>query len=142
MRLGSHGFAGVLVAAVLALGGCGASDDGVSLGLANRTDTPVGLYVNDRWIGTYPADSDNEGIPVGGRGGPPWLVEARSPSDATLARFEITAEDVDAVADGGLGTGARTDLPCGTIELWIGDRGPAGPAPEPDGAAPEPGPCP
>lgn len=128
----------LLLGAGLALGACVAVD-GPRLTVENRTDTPVGVYVDDEWIGT-----DEPGATIvatlGPTDGDSYRIEARSPTGAVLAVFDAPRTAVDESRDGGPAFGQVVAVPCGQIAFLIGTL-------EPDAAlasaeAVEPGPCP
>ena len=78
-----------LVALVLATSGCARTAvDDITITLDNLTDTPIGLYVNGEWVGTYAAGASTEQH-LGDHGGAPYTVEARSNSGAVLATVRV-----------------------------------------------------
>ena len=131
----------IVLATVLAVGGCVDPDPGAgaALTVVNRTDTPVGVYVNDAWIGT-----DEPGATIETTLGPTddadYRIEARSPTGAVLAVFVAPAAEVDRTRDGGPALGEEIGVPCGVVTILIGtlrDDEMLAPA-----EAVEPGPCP
>jgi hypothetical protein len=76
-------------------------------------------YVNGEWVGTFAAGAQNDDIPSGAHGGPPWRLEARTDAGVVL----VTAE-VAAAPPSGTGTGATAGTACGDISLWAGDTRP------------------
>lgn len=112
----------------------------VQLTVENLTDTPLGVYVDDEWVGTDepgativttlpPTDAES------------YRVETRTPSGAVIAAFDAPAGAVQALREGRGGPlGEEVGVPCGVVRILIGDLEPA------EGLAPaeavEPGPCP
>ena len=102
----------------MVLAGC-APSDGARLTVDNRTDTPVGVYVDGEWIGT-----DEPGATIvttlGSTDADVYRIEARSPSGAVLAALEAPRAAVDASRGGGPGSGTTIAVPCGEIAIRIG----------------------
>jgi len=74
------------------------------------------IFVNGSLIGTVPAGATAD-VPLG-RSGPPFKVEARSPSGANLIEMDVSATDVaNAVGGAGFGNGSSDD--CGSIDIWF-----------------------
>ena len=116
---------GVLLAGV-ALAGCGLlPDPGQRIHIDNMTNTPAALHVNGRWVGTYAPGASGD-VPVGGLGEPPFLVTVHSPSGRELARFEVSANDIQSAAKDMGGSSVTVHVGCGTIRLAFGpiDLGP------------------
>jgi hypothetical protein len=90
------------------------------LRLSNDTTSPVAVYVNGGWVGTYEAGKTVD-VPIRGHGGPPFDVEVRSPSGMVLSEITLTAEDVRQVADGSMSMATGGAVPCGWIDLAYGD---------------------
>jgi hypothetical protein len=104
------------------------------LRLSNDTTSPVAVYVNGGWVGTYQAGATVD-VPIRGHGGPPFAIEVRSPSGMVLSGITLSAEDVRQVADGSMSMATGGAVPCGWIDLAYGDdAGPGGADP----AAPKP----
>lgn len=118
---------GALSAVVLVLAGCAGftSDPSLTLGLDSGLDRPVLLYVNDEWVGTFPAGSERNDITTSAHGGPPWRVEARTDAGHALAFFEAADEAA-------LPTGTAVQTTCGDVALWAGE-------PQPGSLEPDPG---
>lgn len=132
----------VAVVAVLAIGCSPSGGPADRIRLTNQTNIAVAVHVNGGWAGTYPPGAVAD-VPIRGHGGPPFRVEVRSPSGASLAELTISASDVTVVADGSTAMSTGSGVPCGWIELAYGevpDQGPVGGG----GVAPAPptGPCP
>jgi hypothetical protein len=132
--------AAVLAAVVAACGGT-TGPDMARLTVENRTDTPIGVYVDGEWVGT-----DEPGATIATGLGPTtrssYRIEAHSPSGAVLAVFEAPRAAVAATVEGGAPLGEAFGVPCGEIHIIVGELGPAeavAPAPAP---AAGPGPCP
>jgi hypothetical protein len=106
--------------------------------LDNMTDTPVGLYVNDEWVGTYPAGARVQ-EPLGDHGGAPYVVDVRTPAGTSLARVDVNEAQAASITDGGAAVAAEQGLPCGIIRLVIGELA-ANEAPAPAESV-APGPC-
>lgn len=112
---------GLLALACIATG-CGPTD-GPRLTVVNRTDTPVGVYVDGDWIGTdgpgativatlAPTDADS------------YRIEARAPSGAVLATLDAPRVAVEESRDGGPAFGEIIAVPCGEIEMLVGELRP------------------
>lgn len=129
-----------LVALVLATSGCGrtASAD-ITITLDNLTDTPIGLYVNGDWIGTYAPGATTK-QPLGDHGGAPYAVEARSDSGAALAVVRVNEAQAQDLAEAGRGVAVEQGVPCGVVRIVVGELGPSA-VPAPAASVP-PGPCP
>lgn len=124
----------VLLAALSVLAGCSRTVPQVQV--ENGTDIPLAVHANSAWLGTYPAGAVAD-VPIGAAG-PPWSIDVRSPSGATLTSLAISADDLQRVDAGTRSLQAVADTPCGTIRLTFGD---AAIEPLPASTSP-PGPCP
>ncbi len=71
------------------------------------------------WAGTYAAGASAE-LPLARHGAPPYLITVKSPSGASLVDFQVTAQDIRAVADGTGAASGSSGLPCGVVILTIG----------------------
>lgn len=91
------------------------------IALENRTDTPVAVHVNGGWVGTYPAGAVVN-VPIRGHGGPPFRIEARSPSGAILSELTLSAQDAREVAEGRSSMSGGGAVPCGWIEWSYGTK--------------------
>lgn len=111
----------------------------ITITLDNLTDTPVGLYVNDEWVGTYPAGASVQ-EPLGDHGGAPYVVDVRTPSGASLTRADVSEAQAASLSGGGPAIASEQGLPCGIIRLVIGELA-DDEAPVPAVSVP-PGPCP
>ena len=112
----------------------------IQITLDNLTDTPVGLYVNDDWVGTYPAGGSTR-QPLGNHGGAPYVVEVRSPSGAVLATVGVNADQAASLSgDRGPAIALEQGVPCGIVRLVVGELA-ADEVPAP-AASVAPGPCP
>lgn len=129
-----------LVALVLATSGCARTAVAdITITLDNLTSTPIGLYVNEEWVGTYPAGATTE-QPLGDHGGAPYAVEARSTSGAVLATVHVNEAQAQTLAQAGQAVAVEQGVPCGVVRIVVGRLGPdAVPAPA---ASVPPGPCP
>ena len=112
----------------------------VDLRVDNLTDTPLGVYVNDEWVGTdEPGATITATLEPADAGG--YRIETRTPSGAVVAAFDAPSGAVQALREGRGGPlGEEVGVPCGVVRILIGTL-------EPDEAlAParsvEPGPCP
>ncbi|MEX2183445.1 MAG: hypothetical protein WEC14_03295 [Chloroflexota bacterium] len=124
----------------LAIAGCARmAPSDIQITLDNGTDTPVGLYVNDDWVGTYPAGGTTR-QPLGDHGGAPYEVEIRSPSGAVLATVGVNDAQAGSISDGGLAIALEQRVPCGIVRLVVGELAPNN-TPVPAASVP-PGPCP
>ncbi|MFP5343276.1 MAG: hypothetical protein ACLGIJ_10170 [Candidatus Limnocylindria bacterium] len=111
----------------------------ITITLDNLTDTPVGLYINDAWVGTYPAGWSVQ-EPLGDHGGAPYLVDVRTASGASLIRADVNEAQAASLVDGGPAIAVEHGVACGIIRLVIGELA-ADEAPAPARSV-EPGPCP
>jgi len=102
---------------VVACGGLSAG--GPTVHFENRTNTPLAIHVNSLWVGTYAAGASAE-LPLSRHGAPPFLITVKSPSGASLVDFQVTAQDIKAVADGSGAVSGSTGLPCGVVRLTVG----------------------
>ena len=109
--------------------------------LTNATTTAVAVHVNGGWAGTYPAGAVTD-VPIVGHGGPPFVIEVRSPSGAVLTSMTFSVEDARSVAAGSSAMSGGSAVDCGWIEIGYGSiaGSPGGPAepPAPDGAVKPP----
>lgn len=111
----------------------------ITITMDNQTDTPVGLYVNDEWVGTYPAGASVQ-EPLGDHGGAPYVVDVRTPGGTSLARVDVNAAQAASITGGGPAVASEVGLPCGIIRLVVGELADhEAPAPAESVA---PGPCP
>ena len=130
----------VLSAVVALVAGCArTAPSDIRITLDNLTDTPVGLYVNDDWVGTYPAGGSTR-QPLGDHGGAPYAVEVRSPSGAVLATVGVNEAQAQSIAGGGPAIALELGVPCGIVRLVVGELT-ADEAPAPAESL-SPGPCP
>ena len=129
-----------LAALALATSGCARTAVAdITITLDNLTDTPIGLYVNGEWVGTYPAGATTE-QPLGDHGGAPYAVKARSDSGAVLAMVGVNEAQARALAQDGPAVAIEQGVPCGVVRIVVGELGPDE-APAPAASVP-PGPCP
>jgi len=130
----------LLVAFAAATSGCARMAVGdIPITLDNLTDTPVGLYVNGDWVGTYPAGASTTQT-LGGHGGAPYDVEVRSASGAVLAEMAVNEPQAASLTGGAMPIGVEQGVPCGVVRIVVGVPDP-GAVPAPAQAVP-PGPCP
>lgn len=124
MRLGARI---ILVVALVAsafgceLPGVGPGPDRVLL--QNDTDVAVGVYLNEAWVGTYPAGATAT-IPLVGHRGPPFAVSVRTAAGEGLLEETISAEDMRRAREEGFGWSSGSSgssQPCGSIRLTFGD---------------------
>jgi hypothetical protein len=111
----------IAVALLVSMAACSrtaASD--ITITLDNLTDTPVGLYVNDEWVGTYPAGASVQ-EPLGDHGGAPYVVDVRTPAGTSLARANVNEAQAASMAEGGAAVAVEQGLPCGIVRLVIGE---------------------
>lgn len=124
----ARGSALALGAALLAgsLAGCAGftADPALTLGLYSGLDRPALLYVNDEWVGTFPAGGQRNDITTSAHGGPPWRIEARTDAGVTLVAFEVAGEAA-------LPDGAAVATSCGDITVWAGEARPTSLAHQP-----------
>jgi hypothetical protein len=121
MRRPSFGGAPAVIAVALLVAGCAGftADPALRLGLDNATDRPVLVYVNDEWVGTFPAGTTRDDITTGAHGGPPWRLEARTDKGIVLVAAEVASPPTQ-----GAGEGAAAETTCGDITVWSGDTRP------------------
>lgn len=105
--------------------------------LENETDVPIGVYLNEAWVGTYPAGATATIALVGHRG-PPFAVSIRTAVGESLLEESISAEDMRRAREEGFGWSSAPSQPCGSIRLTFGDVEHL----EEDDPGIEPGPCP
>jgi hypothetical protein len=129
----------VAIALILAVLGCSrAGVEGIPITVDNLTDTPVGLYVNDEWVGTYPPGATIR-EPLGDHGGAPYVVEVRTPSGRSLISAGVNEAQAASLTDGGPAVASELGVPCGIVRLVIGELAEdEAPAPAQSVA---PGPC-
>jgi hypothetical protein len=116
-RISSLVIAVALLVSMAACSRTAASD--ITITLDNRTDTPVGLYVNDEWVGTYPPGASVR-EPLGDHGGAPYIVDVRTPAGTSLARVDVNEAQAASITMGGAAVAVEQGLPCGIIRLVIG----------------------
>ncbi len=92
---------------------------GTTVHFENQTNTPLAIHVKSLWVGTYAAGASAE-LPLTRHGAPPYLITVKSPSGAGLVDFQVTAQDIKAVADGSGAVSGSTGLPCGVVILTVG----------------------
>jgi hypothetical protein len=95
--------------------------------LSNDTTTDVAVHVNGGWVGTVGAGASFD-VPIGGHGGPPFHIEARSRSGAVLWEMTISPDDYEQVRDGRSSFSSGVAPGCGWIEARYGEPGPDAPA--------------
>lgn len=108
-----------IAALVIACGSFGGGMPGPTIRLANGTIVPAVVTVNGSWVGTYAAGEIVD-VPIGGHGGPPYRIEARSPAGTALGDFLITPGDVASLTAGS-SMGGATQTECGLIEFTFGE---------------------
>ena len=127
----------MLAVALASIGLTGCSPTGgPTVRLENQTTVPVAIYLDDQWIGTYPA-----GATVDARFVVPdseASIEARTASGAVLVSILGTAAMIEAAADGSMPISEWADVPCGRVALSIGAADPVltDPPPGPTGSCP------
>lgn len=100
--------------------GCGLlPSSGPAVHFDNQTNTPLAVRVKGVWVGTY-APGASANVPLGGQGAPPYNVTIHTPSGNVLLGFDVTAETINAAADGGGTAAGSTGLPCGSVRLSVG----------------------
>ena len=110
--------------------------------IRNDTTTVVSIHVNGGVVGRIEAGSV-EDIPLGGLGGPPFRIEARSQGGNVLFDWTISVRDVRQVRDGSASMSTGAAPGCGWIEARYGEPDPAAPiAAAPVGRAAPGGVCP
>ena len=85
----------------------------------NQTNTPMAVFVNGVWAGTYAPGTVGD-VPLTGGIAPTFLITIHSPSGALLLRLDVAAAHLESVADGDVGMGGSAELPCGAVQLSIG----------------------
>jgi len=106
----------------------------LDLNVSNGTTLPVAITVNGQDIGVVRPGAELT-VPTGVLPPMPWTVDARSPSGRLLTTITAHREDIRQVDLGNgatqmSGSGARVDLSCGRLDVWVGVR-PLGPVPGP-----------
>jgi hypothetical protein len=117
----------VALVAAAVVGGCRAflpSNPGDHVQIRNDTTTDVAVHVNGAWVGTVAAGQHVD-VPLGGHGGPPFRIEAKSRSGAVLFEMAISADDYQAVNEGRSAMGSGVAPGCGWIEVRYGKVDPA-----------------
>lgn len=128
-----------LVLAASAIGCARMAVGDIPITLDNLTDTPVGLYVNGDWVGTYSAGASTTQT-LGDHGGAPYDVEVRTESGAVLAEVAVNEAQAASLTGGAMPIGVEQGVPCGIVRIVIGvPDADVVPAP---GEAVAPGPCP
>ena len=107
----------------------------IGLDASNGTKLDVRIVVNGLTVATLAPGSNVEEIPQSEMPPMPWTIEALSPSGRVLTSLVVWPGDVSRALDpsGGdilRGAGARVDLSCGRLDLWVGPPM-IGPAPGP-----------
>ncbi len=133
-----------VAAAMLALAaivlGCGSpAPIPAPIQVDNRTDTAVGLYVNDGWAGTYAAGATGS-TSLGGHGDPPYTIEVRTPSNAVLLTVGVNEAQAASLDQPDGAVAEEIGVPCGVVRVVVGTLA-DGTAPAPAESVP-PGPCP
>jgi hypothetical protein len=118
------------------LAGCGTAVPRVHVD--NGTDIPITIYVNGVQADSLDPGASSDAL-IAGRAGPPYAIEARTPSGTAIARFAVSSAAYRGVASGAAGTASTMAFPCGRIGFTLGT--PPSPLP-PDDPAPSAGPCP
>ncbi|MGK2851912.1 MAG: hypothetical protein ACSLFN_13495 [Candidatus Limnocylindrales bacterium] len=131
---------GLVAAMAIGMSACARMGVGdIPITLDNLTDTPVGLYVNGDWVGTYPAGASTTQT-LGDHGGAPYDVEVRTESGAVLAELGVNEPQAASLTGGAIPIGLEQSVPCGIVRIVVGVPDPlVAPAP---GEAVPPGPCP
>jgi len=80
----------------------------------------MAIHVNTLWVGTY-APGASADLPLTRHGAPPYLITVKSPSGISLIDFQVTAEDIKALADGSGAVSGSSGLPCGAVRLSVGE---------------------
>lgn len=110
--------------------------------IQNDTTTIVTVLVNGGIVGPIEAGATGV-IPLQGRGGPPFRIEARSRGNNLLFEWTITEREYRDVRDNQASMASGTAPGCGWIEARYGEAGPEGPMAEaPVGRAAPGGVCP
>ena len=133
----------VLVAASMAVG-CQSlpflpSSAADRINLRNDTGTQLAVRVNGGMVGMV-GPGQRVDLSILGHGGPPFRIEAVSPSGAMLFDFLISPEDFEQVRKGESTMSSGSDPGCGWIEVRYGD--PANLPEAPVGVQPPSGVCP
>jgi len=93
----------------------------LTLSVSNQTTLPVTVAVNQLEFGPYEPGSSDDPIDPRLLPAAPWHVEAKTPSGRVLLSFDVDQPDVWRSADGSqtAGAGARADLSCGRLDVWV-----------------------
>lgn len=108
--------------------GCGSSS-GRDLHVENGTTRPITVLVGGAVVGTVPAGG-SASFPEGSLPNGVWSVEARLPGGKRLLASQIDKSAVSQTDTSASGSGARVDLSCGRLDVWVGVPM-LGPAPGP-----------
>ena len=76
-------------------------------------------YLNDQWVGTYPADSETT-VPIAGHGGPPWSVTAEDRTGNVHANAIVSVEDAAGLASGERVVESSGTVGCGLVRIMAG----------------------
>jgi hypothetical protein len=113
----------LLVAIVVTASACStlspAGPGEVLVHLWNTSETPVGLYVNDQWVGTYPSGAEIT-APIAGHGGPPWTVTTKDRANQVVTTATVSADEATSLARGDTVIEASTSLDCGLVRIMVG----------------------
>jgi hypothetical protein len=128
---------GAMAAVMALLIGCTAAA-APPVSVSNLTEVAIALYVNGTLAETLDPGTASA-VPLSGREGLPFSIEARTPSGRAIAWWTITDDQYAAAASGNVGQDSTMGFPCGTIRLTVGT--PVEPQP-PAADDLAPGPCP
>ena len=128
--------AAVAVAACLvaasAVAGCGLLPSSPSVRdhhVENGTTRAIGVLVDGVAVATVAA-GQSATVAEGSLPGGVWSVEARLPGGRTVLRSRVDKSRASQTDTSGSGSGARVDLSCGRLDIWVGVPM-MGPAPGP-----------
>ena len=125
----------VLAACLLAASaaaGCGLLPSASSvrdLHVENGTTRAMTVLVDGVLVATVAA-GQSETVAEGRLPAGVWSVEARLPGGTTVLRADVDKSRASQTDNSGSGSGARVDLSCGRLDIWVGVPM-LGPAPGP-----------
>lgn len=90
----------------------------VRIHIDNQTDASIAIYVNEAWVGTYPAGAKAT-APIAGHGGPPYRVAAEDPSGIELTSTIVPVDEVESIAAGTTMVESMGTVGCGYVRISV-----------------------
>jgi hypothetical protein len=90
------------------------------LSISNNTTLAVTFVVNGKLVATVAPGVQIDPVSSAELPPLPWAVEARSPSGRVLVSMRVHLGDVRIGENSASGDGARIDLSCGRLDIWVG----------------------